>query len=192
MNATISLADVRMGIRFLWKLPRFLHSPISLEQARTVLRERLERREVDFLALAKRAIYGNPRSPYLQLLALAGCEYGDLERLVNKDGVEGALGSLYRHGVFLTVDEFKGRRPAVRGGTTMTVDPECLRNPSAAAHVMTQSGASRSPGTPVPVDLASIRDRAINTHLTLEARSGRNWLHAYWGVPGVSSVLRYR
>ena len=76
MNAALSPANARIGARFLWKLPLFLRHPISVEQARTALRERLERRDVGFLALARRTIYGNPRSPYLRLLALAGCEYG--------------------------------------------------------------------------------------------------------------------
>jgi hypothetical protein len=127
MNAALSLANVRIGASFLWKLPFFLRHPISVEQARTALRERLERREVGFLALARRTIYGNPRTPYLRLLALAGCEYGDLERLVKQEGVEGALRILYRHGVYLTVDEFKGRRPATRGNATVAVNPDLLR-----------------------------------------------------------------
>jgi hypothetical protein len=56
MNAALSLANVRIGASFLWKLPFFLRHPISVEQARTALRERLERREVGFLALARRTI----------------------------------------------------------------------------------------------------------------------------------------
>jgi hypothetical protein len=46
---------------------------------------------------------------------------------VKQEGVEGALRILYRHGVYLTVDEFKGRRPATRGNATVAVNPDLLR-----------------------------------------------------------------
>jgi len=190
MNAALSLANVRIGASFLWKLPFFLRHPISVEQARTALRERLERREVGFLVLARRTIYGNPRSPYLRLLALAGCEYGDLERVVKQEGVEGALRILYRHGVYLTVDEFKGRRPATRGNATVAVNPDLLRNPLAAYHVLARSGGSRSRGTPVLIDLAFVRGCGGNTCLVLEARGGAEWLKAVWATPGAGARFR--
>ena len=91
----------------LWTLPGFLRHPVSLEEARATLCRRLERREADFLNLARGAIYANPASPYRQLLDLAGCEAGDLERLVSREGVEGALTALCGRGVYLTVEEFK-------------------------------------------------------------------------------------
>jgi hypothetical protein len=117
------LEDGAIGLRLLWRLPMALRRPISLEQARAILRRRLERREADFLALVCQAIYANPGSPYRQLLSLAGCEYGDLERLVGRDGLERALQVLYRGGVYLTVDELKGRRPIVRGSGTRSSPP---------------------------------------------------------------------
>jgi hypothetical protein len=61
------------------------------------LRRRLERREHAFLAVAAEAVYGHRASPY-RLLEAAGCEYGDLVRLVEGDGVEGALRALLRRG----------------------------------------------------------------------------------------------
>lgn len=186
----ISLDDVAIGARFLWRLPFFLRHPLSLEEARAILRQRLEQREADFLTLARRAIYEHPGSPYRQLLSLAGCEYGDLERLVSKDGVEGTLRVLYRHGVYLTVDEFKGRRPVVRGSATIAVDPARLRNPSSAFHVPARSSGSRSVGTPVLLDLAFVRDCAVDTFLALDARGGSDWLKADWEVPGGGALFR--
>ena len=109
------LEDIAVGAHFLCSLTSFLRQPISPQEAQVTLRRRLERRETDSLSLARQAIYQNAASPYRQLLSLASCEYGDLERLVSQEGVEGALRILFRHGVYLTVDEFKGRRPAVRG-----------------------------------------------------------------------------
>ena len=44
-----------------------------------------------FLFIARKGIYDHAGSPYGGLLRAAGCEYGDLEKLVQKEGVEGAL-----------------------------------------------------------------------------------------------------
>ena len=188
------LEDVLVGARFFARLPAFLRNPVSLDEARAVLRRRLEQREANFLALVRRAIYDKPGNPYRQLLDLAGCEYGDLERLVDQDGVDGALRVLLQHGVYLTVDEFKGRRPVVRGSVTLVVDPSRLRNPSSVAHVPVQSGGSRGLPTVVLLDLASIRDHAVNQILVFDARGWTGCSHAVWTVPGgtpMRVLLRY-
>ncbi|MCI0632971.1 MAG: hypothetical protein L0206_03505, partial [Actinobacteria bacterium] len=109
------LEDVVAGMRLLWRLPAYLRHPIDGLQARGILRRRLAEREADFLALVRATIYGHAASPYRRLLARVGCESGDVERLVSQGGVEGALEILVRHGVYLTIDELKGRRPVVRG-----------------------------------------------------------------------------
>jgi len=168
--------------RFLRRLPVYYRYPIQREEARRILRHRLERREADFLALAKGAIYDNAASPYRELLRLAGCEEGDLSRLVRDEGVEGALRTLCRQGVYLTVDEFKGRRPVVRGGATIPLDAGRLRNPLAAFHLPSQTSGSRGASRHVPVDLECIRDRAVNTFLTLDARGGGDWVKGIWGM----------
>jgi hypothetical protein len=146
-------------------------------------------READFLAIATQLVQARSSSPYRELLRLAGCELGDLARLVRQDGIEGALRKLLRHGVYLTIDEFKGRRPAIRGGRTIEVRPELLRNPSAAGHTPLQTGGSRGKATPVPVDLAFIRDRAVNASLVFEAWGGAMWRRAVWGVPGGAAMI---
>src|SRR5215211_6306166 len=112
LQSLVSLEDLRVGARFLRSLPPFLRNPITAEQARAILARRLERRESDFLELIRRTVFSQADSPYRHLLALAGCEFGDIEALVRRDGVEGALRALLRSGVYLTIDEFKGRRAA--------------------------------------------------------------------------------
>jgi len=89
---------------------------------------------------------------------------------VRQDGVEGALHSLFRHGVYLTVDEFKGRQPVVRGSTTMAMDPGQLRNPWSAIHAPVRSSGSRGPGNEFSIDLAFVREHAVNMNLVLNAR----------------------
>ena len=119
-----------MGARLIGELPRLLRHPIRIEDARSILRRRLERRAADFLDLVQWGVYANPASPYRALLRLAGCEYGDLES-PGRDGRPrgGALRQLYAQGVYLTVEELKGRRATVRGSTAIQVDPSRLFSP---------------------------------------------------------------
>src|SRR5215470_7122487 len=100
----LSLGDAAVGLRLLRGLRPYLRQPITPDEARRTLVARLASRSSALLALARR-IYRRPESVYHRLLVHAGCEYGDLERMVRADGVEGALTSLYRAGVYATADE---------------------------------------------------------------------------------------
>jgi hypothetical protein len=184
-----AIDDLRMGGRFLLEVPGFLRRPVDLPAAHAILARRLARREAAFLALARQAIYGSARSPYRALLRLAGCEYGDLETLVRRTGVEGALRALLRHGVYLTVDELKGRRSLTRGATTIALDPRGLRSPLVRASVPARTGGSRGAGSPAPLALAFVRAQAVDLALLLEARGGLDWRYATWAVPGSTGIL---
>jgi hypothetical protein len=180
----LSVRASLIGARLLWRLPAFLRRPISPDAALAIVRQRHEERAAAFLAVLRRQVYAHAPSPYRALLRHAGCEYGDAAGLVQQDGVEGALRALYRAGVYLTVDELKGRRPAVRGTATVPVDPWRLRNPLAARHVVSQSSGSRGPRTSVSLDVAWVTHQAVNRRLTLDARGPGPWRLAYWDVPG--------
>jgi len=91
--------------RFAWGLRDFLKDPVTVERSRHIIQQRMADREKNLLALAKGAIYGNENSPYLKLLNLAGCEYGDLEKLVYSDGVEAALKKLREEGEAVTQEQ---------------------------------------------------------------------------------------
>ena len=193
-RVTAMADEVGLAARLLRGLPRALRQPIDGDAARAIVSSRLARRREDFLAMARRFIYGSAASPYRRLLELAGCEYGDLDRLVSKDGVEGALTTLFQQGVFLTVEEFKGRRPAVRGSVRLEFGPDKLVNPSAKRLLVAHSSGSRGPRTQVPLDLAFVREHAVNRRLSLEARGALGWRHAMWGSAGgsdMSILLRF-
>jgi hypothetical protein len=94
-----SLQEVTAGASFFLGVPAFVRSRVTGDAARAILDRRRRSRPDDFLALTRRSIYDNPRSPYRRLLALAGCEYGDLEALVTREGLDEALAVLFRQGV---------------------------------------------------------------------------------------------
>ncbi len=171
-------------------MPRFFRRPITVDTARAALRRRQETRGRDFLDLVRSVAYERAGGPYRALLDHAGCELGDLERLVRADGAEGALGALLRAGVYVTVDEFKGRRPIVRGRLTRPIDPAEFQNPRSAGHVPAHSGGSRSTGTAVLMDLAFIHEAAEDTCLLFDACGGLDWRRALWQVPGSGAIAR--
>lgn len=187
---SIDFVKMRMGARFLSRLPAFFKRPLELDEARWILSCRFEQRQARFLALLRRTVFEQPKGPYLHLLDHAGCEYGDLVRLVQQDGVEGALSALVEKGVFLSVDEFKGRTAVRRGSLTIDFNPEQLRNPLAEFHVSARSSGSRGGSLPVLIDLSFVRECAVNTLLFLHARDGQHWLKADWEVPGAGARFR--
>lgn len=180
MNATEILALARLVAG----LPGFLRRPIDPVRARAIVEERRRRRGPDFLALARAAIYDHPTSPYRALLAHAGCEYGDLTRLVERDGLDAALSALVRAGVYVTVDEFKGRRPLVRGTLTVDADAGAFANPLVTRHRLAQTGGSRGPAMSVSLTLAFITDVSVDIRLTLDVWGPGPWELAYWNIPG--------
>ncbi|HEX2501478.1 MAG TPA: hypothetical protein VHO73_08450 [Methylomirabilota bacterium] len=185
----LSLAEIFTSLRFLGRVPAFLRRPFSDAEARAFVRERRSGRAAAFLDLVRRGVYERGDSPYRTLLREAGCELGDLTRLVHEEGIEGALRELLRRGVYLTVAEFKGGAPVRRGATTFTVDPAGFRNAAMRPQVMGRTSGSRGTRALVPMDLRTIRERAMYRYLALAAQGGVGWRHAFWMVPGSAPIV---
>jgi hypothetical protein len=185
--------ELAAAARFACGLPFFLRRQIDVEQARATVRRRLAQRESDFLRLARQAIYGNPGSAYRRLLERAGCKYEDLERVVGSEGLEGALRTLLRQGVYLTSEEIKGRYQVVRGSATIALTPASLRNPRSTGCLLGYTSGSGGSRSPVLIDLEYMNDRAVTKQAALAGRGGLEWLQAYYGVPGagVLHALEY-
>jgi len=184
------LNDLAVGAGFLYRLPLFLHRKLDRTRAEAILKARLQNRSDRFLSLARRGIYENPSSPYLKLLEHAGCAFGDLEELVRKEGLEGALARLLRSGVYLKVGEFKGRQSLKRPGLSMKIGPEIVHNPDADFHIPVKSSGSRGSGTPFPIDLTYVAECAVNCFMMFLAQGGEEWVKADWEVPGGGALFR--
>jgi hypothetical protein len=181
--------DAVAGTRVLVRLPAFLRRPVGLDEARRELARRLERRGATFVDLVRRAVYARRESPYAQLLRHAGCEPGDLDRLVDADGVEGALRALLAAGVYLTLDEMKGRQPVRRGTTTIAADPARLRNRLVGCDLPMHSGGSSGTLTPLGWNFAFIWERAVGMRLAEAARGPGRRRYGVWGVPGSGALV---
>jgi hypothetical protein len=139
-------------------LPAWLRSPMSLDEAQARVRRQLARREESFLSALEHAIYRYPRSPYLKLLRHAGCEIGDVRALVAREGLEAALRILADRGVYVTFDELKGLREAVRGSARFHFEARDFDSPLTAGHYVTYTGGTRGQPVQIPRPLPYVEE----------------------------------
>ena len=155
--------------RFPSALRRFVADPLTLDGARTIVGRQLAGREASLLRLLRESVYGNPSSPYLPLLRHAGYDLADAEALVAEKGVEGALAVLREAGVYVTYEEFKGRRPIERAGRVFPVGAAAFDNPQARRELTLSTGGSTGQANLVYQDLDHIAALAANELIGLDA-----------------------
>ena len=181
----------RLALDLRW----FLRGTITLEESKQVITDRLRHRNQNFLNLVKKGIYGNSRSPYLRLLKVAGCEFGDIELLVQQNGLEATLHKLLAAGVYIGWEEFKGKREVVRGGQHFQVRETDFDNPYLAGYYQGRSSGSRSAGTRTAFDLKKVLEWAYYRLPMLVVGNAPDAPMALWmpGLPatsGISHLLR--
>ena len=189
------LADLKMYGRFAWGLRSFLRHTISPEEAREIVRRRMDEREKNFLRLLERGIFGYPRSPYLPLLKLASCELGDIQDMVRSKGLEPTLRALKEAGVYISFEEFKGREPIVRNGKVFPVTDRDFDNPYLKYHYEGQTGGTTGPGSRVGMDLDHLAAQASFFLLAYEAHGVLHAPTAIWcpilpDTNGINHILR--
>lgn len=183
--------DAAMLGRMLRDLPGFLRRPLSLGEARANISRRLAARERSFLDLMERTVFSRPCSPYARLLGIAGCEPGDVRALVAREGLEGALAQLARHGVYVTFDEFKGRREAIRGSQRLRFQDWEFDNPLIAPHFVNLTGGSRGRPNRVPRSLAAFDGLAGFLGVTLDAHGVGRSRHLLWLNGPIDWLMMY-
>ncbi|MDQ7859193.1 MAG: hypothetical protein QN174_00380 [Armatimonadota bacterium] len=183
-------SEARQYARFARKLRESLRHPVTAEQARAIVRRRLEAREANFLEVVERAVFGNPRSPYLPLLARAGCALGDLRETVRARGLEPALEALRAAGVYVTAEEAKGRTPIVRGDLVVPVRDTDFDNPLLRADYGAETGGTTGPVIRVGVSVENLLAEAPNALLAFEAHGLRGLPMGQWRgiLPNTSAV----
>ncbi|HEY7322513.1 MAG TPA: hypothetical protein VIE89_33530 [Candidatus Binatia bacterium] len=156
-------SDLRGVSTVIGAVPEFFRERIALQRAESAIRQDFERREERFLELARDQIFGDANSPYLKLLRLAGCEFSDLETQVHRYGLERTLQQLAREGVYLTADEFKGKKAVIRHGVSFQVAPSDFERRELSAGYQTQSsGTCNEPVRSfVSLDLLAMRTPVV-------------------------------
>jgi hypothetical protein len=189
------LGDLRIFARYVRRLPAFLGQKLTPEEAPRRIERQLERRQDAFLWMLERGVYGNPRSPYRRLLQAAGVELGDAMSMVREAGLEQTLGSLREAGVYVTLDEFKGRQPLERLGVSLPVGHRDFDNPLLAVHYRSATGGSRGVRRRVSVDLDLLEHEAayhslFRTMFRLWDRPFAVWRAIPPSASGINNCLR--
>jgi phenylacetate-coenzyme A ligase PaaK-like adenylate-forming protein len=138
--------------RFAWGLREAARYPLANDHE-AVLRDQLLHRETRFLDQLKRVVAARPEHPVTQLLLEARCEPGDIANLVTRYGLESALETLRQAGVGVSVEEFKGRKPLVRGGRHIPASAADFINPFVRSAWDTRTSGSTGRPTSVPASL---------------------------------------
>jgi hypothetical protein len=181
--------------RFSTGLHRFLRRTLSAAECRRMVDERLRRRDESFLHVIEQAVLQNPGSPYLPLFRNASLSLPQVTSWVKQDGVEGALAHLYDAGVWVGLDEFKGRIPLRRPGLDLHTGARDFDNPLLNRHFSLRTGGSRGPGTLLLIDFDYIEHEAADDRQYLEAFGLLDRPMALWrpvppGSAGMKAVLR--
>ncbi|MEJ2081547.1 MAG: hypothetical protein P8Y94_05090 [Acidobacteriota bacterium] len=139
----MNLDEIRGFVRLASGLRPFLKATLTPGEAIESIRDGNRNRAARFLSKIEQTVFSYPASPYLRLLQAAGCELGDLHRLVKTEGVEGALERLRGAGVFMGWEELKGRKEVRRGSCSWSFREEEFNNPIIRSHyISTSSGTS--------------------------------------------------
>jgi hypothetical protein len=176
-------------------LPGFLRERLTPEECRARIGRDLRRRAQNLVYILEAAVFSAPLGPYGRLFAHAGVDLRAATHLVQEKGVEGALEELFDAGVYLRLDEFKGRRPIRRGSLEMSVTSRDFNHPLSARHFAVQTGGSRSGGTRLYIDLEHYAQDATHYCQFLEAFDLFERPYALWRPTppwhaGIKGVMR--
>jgi hypothetical protein len=182
--------ELAIAARLTRDLPSFYRRTVSLDQAAAWHRDRIRSRPQRFLGVAERHVYANARSPYLRLLKAAGCEFGDLRTLIEREGLEGALDDLRERGVYVTSDEFRGRREIIRGSLRLTPNPDDFDNPLQAAHFEALTGGTSGQRARVRRSLDLVEEVMYSSAVSMAAHGLSRTPHAVWETGPAMWLLR--
>src|SRR5574342_616555 len=180
------------NLRYAAGLKGFLRETLNQDEATALVQTQLERRAESFLSILELAVYARPHNPYRKLLKHAQIELEDVARLVGQDGVEGTLVKLRDSGVYLTLEEFKGRGPVRRPGLEFTVRSQDFDNPLLVGHYAARTGASRGIGTRVLIDFDLLKQEAAYAlHLLVAHKALGRPIAVWFAAPPNSSGLKW-
>lgn len=181
MPSNLSLRDkIDLSFRFMRDFPNFLNSPLTPNECHRRVRAKLASREDSFLDIVDRAVFCLPHSPYHQLMKWAEVELPQIKKWVDQFGLEGTLEILYDRGVYLTLGEFKGRKPIVRHGLKLSTQTRDFDNPLSTKHFISQTGGSRSSGSRIYLDLNHYTQDAVYDYFFLHAHDLMSRPYALW------------
>jgi hypothetical protein len=142
-------------------LSQVFSKPFRLEEAVRTVKDRLANREKSFLETIRSTVYEHRDSPYLRLLSRAGWSFDRLSAFAGDRGIEECLTALKSDGVYMHIEEFKGKKETVRGTDVYRFSEKDFNNPRHNLGYQTQSGGSRSAGSRMTVPMEAVQHNNI-------------------------------
>jgi hypothetical protein len=172
-------------------LRTFLSTPVDPVATHAAVCERIANRDDVFLDYVRRLVYDVPQSPYRPLLAGAGWTLADIETAVRQHGVEATLERLRDDGVYVTLDEWKGREPLVRNGVELHLKPEDFDNPLIGRDLEASSSGSSGNASRTPAGWEGLTEAAKRLRFVLDCYGVGGATTALWAPapPGGSGLL---
>lgn len=186
--------ELRAGVRFLKGIRPFLERTLDLPSARRLLEQQLVAREQTFAAILERGVFRHTTSPYRSLFEHAGMQFSDVTSMLGRDGLDATLEQLYDAGIYLTLEEFKGRHPITRPGFQLPVRAEDFDNPLMTQHYQARTGGSSGTPRRVLIDL-NLLEHESAYHALFYASAGASdrplgiWQPAPPGAVGIKTAL---
>lgn len=173
------------------KLQEFVRNRVSLEDCRQSVLEKSRNRTDNFLHCLKTLIYENKDSPYAYLLDLSHISFLDIERVVSRQGVEPALQWLRQEGVYITSEEFKGKKAVIRKGSRFSFSPELFRNRRSDSMGEVHGGGSTGSALTISWTTDYLIERLIHEALIFEEHRLFDAPLALWFPPFPSQLALY-
>jgi len=186
----LTLAEIRGALGLLRRLPLYVRRRLTYEEAVATVQRRLGQRAENFCLRVREQIWPEPHHPYRLLLENAGYRGpSEIASLIQQAGLESGLRELLRRGVYLTVDESRGRCEVRRGRLTFRVQSQQLQNPHTRREMMLQSSGSSGQAVSVSLDLDSRREHLANMLLTnVAGPMSPPPARSMWTIPTAASM----
>jgi hypothetical protein len=164
-------------------------NPWSPDIAKLYIQEGRDHRINGFLSLCDSRIFANDKSPYRKLLDHAGFTKEKLINDVMRHGLENTLLRMAVEGVYLDVEEFKGKKPVIRPGLRINVDASVLdiaNEPS----IQLKSSGSRGPGMKTRIGIEGLNLLSSYIPLMLKFLNAEALpIVLYYPMPSVSGII---
>lgn len=174
------LKSIYKCLQYNINIKKFLDKPISFTECQKYIKKGIENREDNFLIYIKNLIYNQKKSPYLELLKLSNITFDDVKKMIDQEGVEGALRIIKDEGVYITFDEFKCRKEVKRKGKTFRFRQNDFLNPFQDSLGIVFSGASRGSGTQISWGLGYLMQKIAHEAIILNLHGCYNNPIALW------------
>ena len=185
----IHRTTVLQSLSFGLSLLDALANPYTVTQARELLQDRIKNRITNFLSLCRLKIYSERNNPYRELLHSAGYTWDRLEDEVYLNGLEPTLSQMAEDGVYLDINEFKGKKPIIRKGLTIHLaasDLDMVTGPS----VPLESSGSSGIKMKSPIGIDGFRLQASHLPLVIDAFQAQNLpVVLYYPMPSTPGIV---